>query len=492
MQETPLELFSPGEIVRCGYLVIGSGAGGSVAAWELARAGKDVVVVEEGGDHSTASFTAGVGELTRKLYRLGGVTPFFGKPTVGFAEARCLGGGTVINGGLLWRAPEWILDEWEKDENLRGYGVRDLAPHFEQVERLLEVRDANDMGGNRDSEVLAQAGKSLGWKVVPARRALTACKNTNRCPTGCPTGAKKATTLNYLAEARTRGARILPETRITRLIVEGSRIREAVGMHRGRPIRFQAERYFLAGGPVHTPHLLRRSSLSREAGRRMRFHLNLKFVATFDTPIRAAKGTIFTEQVQEYERQGLYMMASNWLPHYAAATLTHLGPQVVESVLRDFDKSALYVAQVRSRGFARIFSALDSPVVWQSLAREDMESIRFAFEKMGQILFEAGARRVYLPIQGEPPVESPAALREAVRSLTPKRLELISVHAMASCPMSGHADRGVVDCDGRLRGVANVWLCDASVLPDNLGESPQGTIMAFAHQILSRHLAACA
>jgi choline dehydrogenase-like flavoprotein len=37
-------------------------------------------------------------------------------------------------------------------------------------------------------------------------------------------------------------------------------------------------------------------------------------------------------------------------------------------------------------------------------------------------------------------------------------------------------------------GHRDLFACDASVLPGSTGESPQGTIMAWAHEILRRHL----
>jgi choline dehydrogenase-like flavoprotein len=490
MSERWLEVRVPEGTVRCEYLVIGSGVGGSVAAWELSRAGKDVVIAEEGGYFPTSSFRAPVGELTRKLYRMGGVTPFFGKPSLGFAEARCVGGGSVINGALLWRTPPWILESWEKEHKLLGYDEAALRPHFERWEAMLGVRDTRGAPGNQDSALLAEASRSLGWKVEPARRALGECRNTNRCATGCPTGAKRTMPLTYLSEAIDQGARLMAGTEIVRLVSSGGRITEAVGYHQGKRVRFLADHYFFAAGPVQTPHLLKRNGLSREAGERLKFHLNLKFVATFDRSIRASEGTMFTEQVQQFERRGLYLMASNWLPHYAAATLGHLGRRAVETVLEDFDRSALYVAQIRPKAAARVNSLFRNPIVWHRLAPSDLEEVRFGFEKMGEVLFEAGAKKLYLPLQGEAPVTSPAELRQALSSLSPQRLELISVHAMGSCPMSGIPGEGIVDLQGRVRGVANAWICDASVLPDNIGESPQGTILAFAHEILGRHLAA--
>ena len=54
---------------------------------------------------------------------------------------------------------------------------------------------------------------------------------------------------------------------------------------------------------------------------------------------------------------------------------------------------------------------------------------------------------------------------------------------MASCPMGVDPKKSVVDLNGNLRGMENVLIADASILPTNLGQSPQGTIMAFAYEI---------
>jgi choline dehydrogenase-like flavoprotein len=61
--------------VDCDALVIGSGAGGSVAALELARAGRSVTVLEEGPRVTTQELAAASpAESMRRLYRNGGAT----------------------------------------------------------------------------------------------------------------------------------------------------------------------------------------------------------------------------------------------------------------------------------------------------------------------------------------------------------------------------------------------------------------------------------
>jgi len=54
--------------------------------------------------------------------------------------------------------------------------------------------------------------------------------------------------------------------------------------------------------------------------------------------------------------------------------------------------------------------------------------------------------------------------------------------------MGQQKNGAVVDENGKVYGYDNLFVCDASVLPTNIGESPQATIMAFSHEIVARHL----
>src|SRR5437879_9276244 len=94
-------------------VVIGTGAGGATAAGRLRDAGLDVLMLEEGGLHPTESFITDPATMIRRLYRDAGTTMILGRPPIIFAEGRCVGGSTVINGGMSWRAPERVPAHWE-------------------------------------------------------------------------------------------------------------------------------------------------------------------------------------------------------------------------------------------------------------------------------------------------------------------------------------------------------------------------------------------
>jgi choline dehydrogenase-like flavoprotein len=82
--------------LECGTVIVGSGAGGATVAAELAEAGVDVIVLEEGGYHPTESFTAGTGRALRTLYRDGGGRMAIGRDSELFKGGAEASGWTVV------------------------------------------------------------------------------------------------------------------------------------------------------------------------------------------------------------------------------------------------------------------------------------------------------------------------------------------------------------------------------------------------------------
>src|SRR5258707_13172626 len=125
--------------VECSVVVVGSGAGGATMAAELADAGVDVVIVEEGGYHPTESFTASTGRALRTLYRDAGAGLALGRPPVLFSEGRCVGGSTGVNGGKSWRTPTRGLGPWSAQGGGVAVRERGMEAVFAKVESRVSV-----------------------------------------------------------------------------------------------------------------------------------------------------------------------------------------------------------------------------------------------------------------------------------------------------------------------------------------------------------------
>ena len=82
--------------LQADVVVVGSGAGGAVAAYELARKGKKVIVLEAGPYVPSQDFTEKFTNSLETLYQdHGGQTNSSGDLLV--LQGACVGGSTVVN-----------------------------------------------------------------------------------------------------------------------------------------------------------------------------------------------------------------------------------------------------------------------------------------------------------------------------------------------------------------------------------------------------------
>mgnify|MGYP003979193491 CR=1 FL=1 len=185
--------------ISCDVCIVGSGAGGSVVAKELAEAGLRVVMIEEGGHHDTPDYLIDDPiKATANLYRDAGSTIIFGKPNIMLAEGRCVGGGTTINSGVCWRTPEKIMKRWQWEMGMQEYTPQKMDYYFSRVEETIQAKATIPEAMNRDSGLLKQGADRLGYKIQANIRSQNNCVGSNMCITGCPTGAKQSTTLSYV------------------------------------------------------------------------------------------------------------------------------------------------------------------------------------------------------------------------------------------------------------------------------------------------------
>ncbi|MGH7894457.1 MAG: GMC family oxidoreductase N-terminal domain-containing protein, partial [Candidatus Binatia bacterium] len=119
--------------------VVGSGAGGAVAARELAEAGRSVVMVEDGPYLRSADFVQREELMYPRLFREGGTTAT-AEYTVLVSQGRVVGGSTVPGFCLCVRPPRAILAYWERNSGLSGLGYETIYPHLRKVEKQIGAR----------------------------------------------------------------------------------------------------------------------------------------------------------------------------------------------------------------------------------------------------------------------------------------------------------------------------------------------------------------
>ena len=479
-------------------VVIGSGPGGAIVAKELAEAGHDVVLLEEGPPLGKNDFVQEAGESMQRTLREGGSRAARGNLVTPTMQAVCLGGGSVINSAICARPPAWVFDKWSDRTGIDTITRAELDPHFDRVEALLGVEPTHhEVQGERNLR-FKMGCEALGISSEPTWRNVQKCLGSAECFTGCRNGAKMSVDVTYVQAAIRAGARVYTSVRAEKIVSDG---RRATGVS-GRIVEpftkkalgqasFDAKLVVLAAGCMATPIILMRSGLGGDwVGRDLRFHPGLALMALFPERIDPWKGATQGYHSLHYLEKGLKLEVL-WSPPAVLATrLPGLGHDYQRHLL-GYDRMAPFdviCAADKSSGRVRPRPGSWDPDIQFHLHDDDVLLMREGMGILSDLCWAAGAEQILPGLANVPEVIRSKEEAEVIRT-TPMAANdgiIASNHAFCTTRMSKKPEDGVVDEDGRCHGLDNLYIADTGIFAASSGVNPMLLCMALADRIAGR------
>jgi cholesterol oxidase len=533
-------------------VVVGSGYGGAVAAARLARPGVSVCVLERGEELRPGDYPDTLPAAIRQfqvdlpgrhlfsrsaLYdlRLNGDMSVF----VGCG----LGGTSLINANVAFEPDKalFAMDAWPRairheaaDGTLATYfhhARKMLQPaefpcdepplKFRALERLAKVPQTWGGAATRvPVTVLFPAhANDEGFRVNRFGVRQHPCTGCGDCVSGCNYGAKNTLLMNYLPEARQRGASIFTSAQVDSIergasgwIVHWRHLRS--GRHRfdHALLRLRAGSVILAAGTLGSTEILLRSRDDR--GLSVSETLGSRFSGNGDMLAFAYNGRVAVNAIgfgprspHGFDAPGPCITGAVPLGGAGGGLLQEgVIPGALAPVLSlGFIALAVLKGKRASTGQRGSILRLLEDYARGGVAATQTFLVMMRDERFGRLVLKDDRIRVEWPGAGGGDMydEVTRKLRKgcgpADATYLPSPFGAVTVHPLGGCPMADDPARGVVTDIGAVftgnhsNGSPEIhpglYVCDGSILPCALGVNPLLTITALAERA-SHHIAA--
>jgi choline dehydrogenase-like flavoprotein len=481
--------------------VVGSGAGGGVLAAELQKAGKSVLVLEQGGYRNEQDFKQLELPGSLELF-LGGGLIASESGSISVLAGATLGGGTVVNYMNCIRTPEHIRREWT-EAGVEGLDQLEYEQHIDAVWDRLSVNvEATHQNGPHQKLIKGMESSGFPWKPI-TRNADASCDDPNTCGycyTGCQRGCKQSTLKTYLQDASDAGARFVVGARADRVLSSDGRATgvEATVTHAdGSTTRLtvEAPTVVVAAGSVESPALLLRSSIGGPAaGKHLRLHPAIIVQGIYDEETEPWVGQAQSAvSYQFHELEGDWGFLIEGVPTAPALVATGWpfedGAQHKLDYGTNLRHTAPFITVARDHGEGEV--AIDAHgravVRWELDDEVDRRLVVRSHVELAKLQRAAGAREIFT-LHAEPvrwrEGEDFDAFLSAIESASydANDVPVYTAHQLCSCRMGSDPSESVADGRGELHDTKGVWIGDASAFPTAPGVNPMISIMSLAHR----------
>jgi choline dehydrogenase-like flavoprotein len=501
---------------RVDAVIVGAGASGSVYASVLAKAGKKVVLLDNGPDWQLTDLISS-DIWGRRIKPAGAPVLLEGKNPFGYTSQAGWGvGGAALH--YFANFPRYLPTDFKiKSEHNRAHdwpiSYEDVAPYYDKVAADVGVSgDAKSeekwrpagapypmppMKTFANGEVWLKAAEANGIHFVPSAVGMTstefkgrpACIYDGWCHVGCPIGALANPVVTYLGEARKANAEVRALSTVTRVLTnqDGTRVTgvEYYDAKKQKQVQ-EASVVILAAWSAQNPRLLLNSATDQHpkglansndlVGKYMMCHHIAGTWALFDEDITPHMGTVGA-QFMSYDRYAktsypgafgsafIVAGAAMKTNDYAIARGDLFGPD-----LHAFMKRA-------ARGITRItFFGEDMP---QLENRVELASQKDEFGMpLARLIHSFDADGIALWNANFEQGMKVAKATNAKESWPGKGPVMPTSHLHGGAIMGTSAANSVTNSYGQTHEIANLWMAGPCIFPTEGASNPTYTIFA--------------
>ena len=508
------------------YVVVGAGSAGCILASRLTESGKNTVCLLEAGPPDWNPFIHIPAGFIKTLYNPKINWMYEAEPTYWTADriidvprGKTLGGSSSINGHIYNRGQRLDYDSWSQRGN-RGWGYADILPYFKKCEQRIGVGDDTFRGRNGNLQVtdlnyehpLCEAFmEGAGELGIPRNLDYNGSSQEGISYVQRTTYRRRrvSTARAFLNPAKKRSnLKVVTNAFVTRILLDSKTARGvefSKGGRGGELSQVSAKKeVILSGGTINSPQLLQLSGIGEGAllrslgievvhelagvGENLRDHYAPRFCARvkgIETINEQSKGVKLLGEIAKYFVGGRSILnlspsmvygfwhsdpvaKNNDIQFVFAPASYKLGKH---GLLADHPGFTVAAWQHRpdSKGWVRLRSVdpFEKPIIQPNyLSEESDRAVTIKAMRLARSLMHTKSMSPYFDGEEYPgsEIESDDELLDAAR-----HWGSTTYHVMGTCRMGPDSDpMAVVDDNLRVKGIANLRVIDASIMPTML------------------------
>ena len=520
---------------KTSVLVIGGGLSGAISSLQLAKAGIDVICLEQGDWTNPDDYPGDKPDFELRALKQWHANPNVRNLPVDYkilddtSDIKPLlfngVGGSTILFSAHWmrflpsdfrvRTLDGVADDWP-------IKYEDLAPYYDANEIDIGVSGIAGDPAYPDrpeypmpplpispwGEKIATAHNRLGWHWWPGSNAILSrpyanrrpCVQRSTCRAGCNEGAKSSADRSLWPAAIQAGATLQTGARVSRILTNDKGLASGVLFddRDGNTHKLEAEVVILAGHAIGSTRLLLKSAntqfpdglanSSGQVGRNLMMHPLARVVGLFDEDMASWQGhwgqSIYSMEFAEtrpehdFVRGGKWNLAPTGGPLTAATYPTDGKPVIGEAL---HDRVADWLGQSALWGV----TAEDLPESHNRILLDKHESDEDG-DGLPRLIYKTSENSQRMLSFMTDRVKESFAAAGVTKTLQQSFAADAGWHPLGTCRMGKSPNSSVVNEWNQCHDIANLYIVDGSTFVTSSSVNPAATIAALARRAVDK------